>query len=193
MNNPQRKDLWRNTANLEGASHPPAAGLQIAKEAIATSNLLFRRSEGYLLPELLFDSFLQRVVTRARSAGSGTRQLLYRVDSYQIDLQIETGSDPRMLLITGQLLDLKRPEFSDRDVLVVISNLRGQVVLAIADQFGEFRKEIGDSGDLELFFLGFADHPFTIAIGNPLRRLSKEEGPRLVAETELRNKTGKKT
>ena len=96
--------------------------------------------------------------------------MVYNVDPFQIDLQIELGSDKRTLMITGQLLDSRRRESSARDVLVVISNLRGQVVFVTTDNFGEFRKEIPDSGDLELFFLGLSDTPFTIALGNPLRR-----------------------
>ena len=122
------------------------------------------------LPQVVFDSSLQPVVQGMRSAGTAARRMVYNVDPFQIDLQIELGLDKRTLVITGQLLDSRRQESSARDVLVVISNLRGQVVFATTDNFGEFRKEIPDSGDLELFFLGLSDHPFTIALGNPLRR-----------------------
>ena len=113
--------------------------------------------------KLLFDSFLLFEGTRA--TGAGPRRMLYRADPYQIDLQVEMSSDQSTLMITGQVLDSKQSGFSGRDVVVVISNLRGQVVLTMADQFGEFRKEIPDSDNLELFFLGLTDHPSTIAVG----------------------------
>ena len=122
------------------------------------------------LPQVVFDSFLQPVVCGMRSAGAGARRMVYNVDPFLIDLQIELGSDKRTLVITGQLVDSRRQESSARDVLVVVSNLRGEVVFATTDKFGEFRKEIADTGDLELLFLGLSDHPFTIALGNPLRR-----------------------
>jgi hypothetical protein len=86
------------------------------------------------------------------------------------------SSDQSTLVITGQVLDSRQAGFSVRDVLVVISNLRGQVVLTMANQFGEFRKEIPESDNLDLFFLGLTDHPFKIALGvkialgDPLRR-----------------------
>src|SRR5690349_3338205 len=39
--------------------------------------------------ELLFDSFSQPARPGMRSSGMSIRQMLYRVDSYQIDLQLE--------------------------------------------------------------------------------------------------------
>ena len=140
---------------------------------------------------LLFDSFL--LFEGARATGAGARRMLYRADPYQVDLQVELSSDQSTLVITGQVLDSRQSVFSGRDVLVVISNLRGQVVLTMADQFGEFHKEIPDSDNLELFFLGLTDHPFTIAVGDPLRRQPEKKRARNVRASETRGKGGKKT
>lgn len=142
------------------------------------------------LPNLLFDSFL--LFEGARATGAGPRRMLYRADPYQIDLQVEMSSD-QSTLVTGQVLDSRQSGFSGRDVLVVISNLRGQVVLTMADQFGEFRKEIPDSDNLELFFLGLTDNPFTIAVGDPLRRQPERNRARDVRDSGARGKGGKKT
>lgn len=141
-------------------------------------------------PKVLFDSFLLFEGTRA--TGAGPRRMLYSADPYQIDLQVETSSDQSTLVITGQVLDSRQSGFLGRDVLVVISNLRGQVVLAMANQFGEFRKEIPDSDNLELFFLGLTDHPFTIAVGHPLRRQSEKKRARDVRDSGTRGKGGEK-
>ena len=119
--------------------------------------------------------------------------MLYRADPYQIDLQVELSSDQSTLVITGQVLDSGQSGFSGRDVVVVISNLRGQVVLTMADQFGEFRKEIPDSDNLELFFLGLTDHPFTIAVGHPLRRQPEKKRARDVRDSGTHGGGGKKT
>ena len=140
---------------------------------------------------LLFDSFL--LFEGARATGAGARRMLYRADPYQVDLQVELSSDQSTLVITGQVLDSTQSVFSGRDVLVVISNLRGQVVLTMADQFGEFRKEIPDSDNLELFFLGLTDHPFTIAVGDPLRRQPEKKRARDLRDSGTRGKGGKKT
>jgi hypothetical protein len=140
---------------------------------------------------LLFDSFL--LFEGARATGAGARRMLYRADPYQVDLQVELSSDQSTLVITGQVLDSRQSVFSGRDVLVVISNLRGQVVLTMADQFGEFRKEIPDSDNLELFFLGLTDHPFTIAVGHPLRRQPEKKRARDVRDSGTHGGGGKKT
>lgn len=146
--------------------------------------------EACSLPKALFDSFL--LFEGARSTGAGARRMLYRADPYQIDLQVEMSADQSTLVITGQVLDSRQSGFLGRDVLVVISNLRGQVVLTMADQFGEFRKEIPDSDNLELFFLGLTDHPFTIALGDPLRRQTEKGRARDVRDSGIRPKGGKK-
>ena len=75
-------------------------------------------------------------------------------------------------------------------MLVVISNLRGQVVLTMADEFGEFHKEIPDSDNLELFFLGLTDDrlqlPWGIRSDDNLKRnaLVTFAPPRLAARAE---------
>jgi|SRR5437016_3065784 len=167
--------------------------LRIAKTALASSNLAFEGREAYTLAEVLFDSSLEPAVQGARSTCNGERQILYRAGRYQIDTQIEMGADGHTLVVTGQVVDLKQPESSGREVLVVISNLRGQVEITKTDRFGEFRREIADSGDLELFFPGLTDKLLVISLRDPLRRLTAERRPHVVRKSRLRRKIGKKT
>ena len=187
---------WRwvhHAANAERDYHPPSEALRIANIAFASSNLAFGGREACTLAEVLFDSSLQPVVAGARSTCNGARQVLYRADRYQIDMQIEMGSDGHTLVVTGQVVDLKQPEFSGREVLVVISNLRGQVEITKTDRFGEFRREIPDSGDLELFFPGLTDKLLMMSLRDPLRRLTAQRRPRGVRKSRVRHKIGKKT
>jgi len=46
--------------------------------------------------------------------------------------------------------------------------MRGQVVQATTNRFGEFREEIANGGDLELVFQGNNDKPITISLRNVL-------------------------
>ena len=186
---------WRRlhgAASAERDYQPSAEALRIAKTAFASSNPAFGRRGGYSLAEALFDSSLQPVAEGVRSTGSGARQIVYRAGRYQIDVQIEMGSDRQTLVVTGQVQDLKRPGFSGRDVLVVISNLRGQLELTTTNQFGEFRKEIPDSGDLELFFPSLPDKMLMIGLRDPLRRSAAERRLHVVRNSQVRRKIGKK-
>ena len=104
--------------------------------------------------ELLFDSFLESAPVGMRSGALALRQMLYRADPYQIDLQLEADREHNRLIVTGQLLDVSHPEIASPSVQVTLSNLRGNVVDIAANEFGEFRGEVENSGDLELSFLG---------------------------------------
>ncbi len=166
--------LWekvRNTAAAEASYQPPAEALRIAKAAFVTAGLAAKRKETNSLIEVLFDSFLQPALAGARSASTGTRQMLYRADPYQIDVQIEAKPEGNRLAVTGQLLDVSHPEVVGRGVQVTISNRRGKLLHTVTNQFGEFSGEIDNSGDLELSFPGRDEMPIVISLRNALRQL----------------------
>lgn len=101
-----------------------------------------------------------------------SRQMLYRADPFQVDLQIEAQTGVKTIVITGQLLDLRHPEVTGRNVRIMLSNLRGRVVQATTSQFGEFREEIENSGDLELVFDGADGKPILISLRDILGKSS---------------------
>jgi len=98
--------------------------------------------------------------------------MLYRADPYQIDLHLEADREHNRLIITGQLLDVCHPEMACLSFQVTLSNLRGNAVDTATNQFGEFRGEVEDSGDLELSFLGHSGKRIVICFearsSNPL-------------------------
>jgi hypothetical protein len=149
--------LWqkvRQTAKSAADCQPPEGAVRIAKAGFTSARLEGKPAGAPGLVELLFDSFLQPLVAGARSSGSGIRQMLYRAEPYQVDVQIEAKPGANKLMVTGQLLDLRNPDAPGRDVPVIISNLRGHVVQSVTNEFGEFREEIQASSDLELKLLG---------------------------------------
>jgi len=97
-----------------------------------------------------------------------TRQMLFRADPFQIDLLIESQAGGRSIVVTGQLLDLGRPEIVGPRLPVTLSNLRGRVVQAATNQFGEFCQEIESSGKLELKFHGANHNPVVISLRDDL-------------------------
>jgi len=167
-------ELWQKiytTAMTEAAYQPPAENVRAAKAAFATAGWTAASQERRSTLEVLFDSFLQPVFAGARSAGTGMRQMLYRADPYQVDIQIETKPEGNRLVVTGQLLNVSRPDFGASNVHVTLSNRRGSVVHTATNQFGEFRGEVDFSGDLELSFPRPEEKPIVISLRNALERL----------------------
>jgi hypothetical protein len=167
--------LWQKvsrTASAEVSYQPSADTVRLAKAAFATARMGQASKESkQCLIEVLFDSFLQPAVAGARSVVIGTRQMLYRADPYQIDIQIEPKPSSNRLVITGQLLDLSNPGVIGRDIQVTLSNHRGHSVIAATNQFGEFSGEIENSGDLELSIPGHGEQPIVISLRNALGKL----------------------
>ena len=118
--------------------------------------------------QLLFDSFSHAALAGIRSAGMSIRQMLYRADPYQIDIQLEARPERNRLLVTGQLLDVGHPEVVGREVQVTLSDGRESVVNTMTNQFGEFRGEVENSGDLELSFLGLSGKLIVILLRRAL-------------------------
>src|SRR6266446_8350659 len=166
--------LWQRVANaaaVEASYQPAAESVRVVKAAFATAGWAAKRQETGGLIQLLFDSFSQPALAGARSAAMGMRQMLYRAEPYQIDIQIEAQPECNRLAVTGQLLDVSHPEVVGRGVQVTISNRRGKLLHTVTNQFGEFSGEIDNSGDLELSFPGRDEMPIVISLRNALRQL----------------------
>jgi hypothetical protein len=166
--------LWQKvskTAAAEANYQPPADTVRLAKSAYLTTRLNTPQKESRSLVEVLFDSFLQPAVAGARSIVIGTRQMLYRADPYQIDIQIEPKPGTNRLVITGQLLDLSNPGVIGREIQITISNPGGNTVVAATNQFGEFSGELENTDDLELTIPGETDKPIVISLRNALGKL----------------------
>ena len=154
-------------AKTETNYQPPKDQVRIAAAAFAASLYGEGQKRAHSAIEVLFDSFLHPLFEGTRSSNTGTRQMLYRADPFQIDLQLE--SQPGVgVVVTGQLLNFRHPELVGRNVPVVLSNMHGGVVRTVTNQFGEFREAIETSGELELVFLGANDKPVVISIRDAL-------------------------
>ncbi len=166
--------LWqgiRDTAAREASYQPSAAHVRVAKAAFGTARRVGQPNEKSGFVKVLFDSFLEPLQAGARSSYVGSRQMLYRADPYQIDIQIEAKPEGDRLIVTGQLLDVSTPGIVGRDVKITLSNHRGNVVHTISNQFGEFSGEVENTGDLELSFPAHGNSPIVISLRNALGNL----------------------
>jgi len=169
--------LWqkvRQSAAAEWNYQPPEDSVRLAKAVFADAGLMGQRKGAGSRIKVLFDSFLQPVFEGARSAGAGTRQMLYRADPFQIDLQLEVKPGGNRIVVTGQLLDLSNPGIIAPDTRILFSNMRGHVIHTAANQFGEFSGEIENSGDLQLTFVSSGGKPIVISLREALGRLPEE-------------------
>jgi hypothetical protein len=180
---PARERGMETLAPLQKATHAAAGGAsyhhqpaqaraRLSKRAFAAVRLAAKPRETGRLIQLLFDNFSQPALAGTRSAAARIRQLLYRAEPYQIDLQIELLQDRNSLVVTGQLLDVSHPEVIGRDVPLTLSNCGASIVNTVTNQFGEFRGEVENSGDLELSFLGSGGKPIVILLRDVLDPLS---------------------
>src|ERR1700719_3415040 len=163
--------LWqkvRNTAAEEARYQPPAEQVRMVKAAFAAAGQAKEKSR---FIEVLFDSFLQPMLAGARSGAVGARQLLYRAEPYQIDIQLEAKSEGNRIVVTGQLMDVSSPGIVARGVKMTLSNHRGNAIDTVTNEFGEFRGEIENSGDLDLSFAGQSDKRIVISLRNALGNL----------------------
>ena len=164
----------RDSAAAEANYQPPDSAVRLAKATFAGAGLAGQRKGADSRIKVLFDSFLQPVFEGARSAAANTRQMLYRADPFQIDVQVEAKLGGNRIVVTGQLLDLRRPEIIAQDTRILLSNMRGNVVHAVANQFGEFSGEVQNSGDLQLTFAINGGKPFVISLREALGQLPEE-------------------
>jgi hypothetical protein len=166
--------IWqgvRRTAGSVKKYEVPEPALRIAKAAFGGANVGQQRGGSASGLELLFDSFLRPAQAGARGSGhSGTRQMLYRAEPYQIDLHIEAKPGENRIVVIGQLLDTRQPDTPGGNVPVVISNLRGNAVHTVTNEFGEFREELQPSGDLELMITGENGKAVVISLRDALGR-----------------------
>ena len=114
--------------------------------------------------QVLFDSLLHSAPPGTRSTAMSIREIVYRADPYQIDVQVEAEPERGRLVVTGQLLDLGHPQMVGLHVPVTLSNLHGAVMQTRTNQFGEFRGELENAGDLELSFLLSSGKPLIILL-----------------------------
>jgi hypothetical protein len=157
----------RSFATAEPAYQPPEQAVRTADDIFGSAGWSSDLGEKSGV-ELLFDSLLQHAYSIARPASTGVRQMLYRADSFQIDLQIEAKPDGRCIVVTGQVFDMGRPQIMGSGLEATLSNRRGDRIRAITNEFGEFHVEIQNySGDLELTLRSDLNKPIIILLKDP--------------------------
>jgi hypothetical protein len=167
--------IWqrvREASSVEAEFQPPVGVVRIAKAAFAAAGLENVHSG----LKLLFDSSLQPAAVGVRSVSSDTRQLLYGIGPYLLDLYISARPGGKAISVTGQLMNSKYPERILSAVPIVVGNGSGTMVLATTNNFGEFQGEVEYGGDLELRLPGQDGNEIVIRLGCLISGLATSAG-----------------
>jgi hypothetical protein len=168
---PKHVALWRKVRGLAAAEsdyHRSEQALREAGARFAPARWAGSRDEKSTVTEVLFDSFLEPVFSGARADHTEMRHVLYRVAPFQIDLQIEAKPGDDRMVVTGQVLDMGRPEIFGSGLHVTLYNQCGNLVHELTNEFGEFHVEIKNSDDLVLVLRCDSEKPIIITLQDPL-------------------------
>ncbi|PYY16289.1 MAG: hypothetical protein DMG61_04695 [Acidobacteria bacterium] len=116
--------------------------------------------------ELLFDSRAQALPPGARASVVSGRQLLYRIGSVYVDMQIDKNSDSERASLVGQILDSARPGHPAAGIPVALQGRGGNIARTMSNDNGEFRLEFDVRNDLKLSLAMDRRHPVYLPITN---------------------------
>ena len=114
--------------------------------------------------ELLFDSSAQPLPPGARTSVVSGRQLLYRIGSVYIDMEIDRKADSQRAALVGQMLDSARPGHPLAGVPVALHDRGRNVARTLSNDNGEFRLEFDIRTDLKLQVSVDRRHPVYLPI-----------------------------
>ena len=150
---------------------PPADIVRLAKAEFANSGYLKEQGLLMTLAELVFDSARNPALAGVRSLGAQSRQVLFHSNPFQIEVKIESKVGEPRLSVTGQLMDVSKPDSIGKGVSMTLSNRRGQTIQMTTNDFGEFQAEIENRGDLEITFLAQDGKPIVVSVRDALAYL----------------------
>jgi len=114
--------------------------------------------------ELLFDSSAQPLPPGARSSGVSSRQLLYRIGSIYVDMEIGKDADAERASVVGQMLDSSRPGHPVAGIPVALLDRGRNVARTLSNDNGEFRLVLETKKDPRLSVMVGRKNPVRLPI-----------------------------
>jgi hypothetical protein len=100
--------------------------------------------------QLLFDSARSPLPAGVRSGSEATRQLLYGVNNYRVDLRLQPQDDSDKVSVVGQILDSSSPDQPIGILHVVLRRGKKVIAESATNRFGEFQLECDLESSLHL-------------------------------------------
>jgi len=117
--------------------------------------------------ELLFDSQEQAARDGLRNSVIAARQLLFRIGSVFVDLEVGREGDSNRASIIGQMLDSSRPGHPPSGIRIALLDRNRPVASASSNDHGEFRLQFALKDNLKLSVELDRNKPVHLPITNP--------------------------
>lgn len=122
------------------------------------------RKSGY---ELLRDTSVQPIAEGIRSSAVSARQLLFRIGTVFVDVEIEHKTNSNRASLIGQLLDSSNPGSTLSKVPVVLLGRNRNIASTITNENGEFQFQLARKSNLKLSVSIHGDKPVHLPITYP--------------------------
>ena len=122
------------------------------------------RKSGY---ELVRDTSVQPVAEGTRSSAVSARQLLFRIGTVFVDLEIEHRANSNRASLTGQMLDSSNPRCPLSKVPVALLGRNRNIASTITNENGEFQFQLARRSNLKLSVAIHGDKPVHLPITYP--------------------------
>ena len=135
-------------AHRETGYEPPERAIRYAQAIYA----LYRPERSglvHLVAQLMHDTASAPLPAGIRAEDRLSRHLVYRAESYYLDLQLEYQPSGRVTVI-GQLANQEAPAISTANVPVCLMERATLLATALCNQLGEFHLECAPSRNLRL-------------------------------------------
>ena len=135
-------------AQRESAYEPPDHAMRYA-QAIYSMYRPEKSGLARLVAQLMHDSASAPLPAGIRSEDRLSRHLVYRAESYYLDLQLEYQPSGRVTLV-GQLANQAAPAISTENVPVCLMERSTLLATTLCNNLGEFHLECAPSRNLRL-------------------------------------------
>ena len=126
--------------------------------------------------ELLFDSEGQAAGNGLRNSVIAARQLLFRIGSVFVDLEVGRENDSNRASIIGQMLDTSSPGHPPAGIRIALLDRNRLVASASSNDHGEFRLQFAAKDNLKLSVELDRKKPVHLPITNPAGTRSRTSG-----------------
>jgi hypothetical protein len=144
-------DLYRRVVRVgsdEGSYAPPDGVVRAVKAYFGTHKVATGRPRSVF--EVVFDSFAQPATAGVRASSATSRQLLCRVGSVYVDMEVDARGTGRRASITGQVLDKSKASRTLGGIPVLLLSRGRTIATTASDDNGEFQLEFSSKKGLEL-------------------------------------------
>ncbi len=155
---------------------PSDKALKVVRAGFAAAGLQMGKPKKPKLADLIFDGALEPIPVGFRSSGALTRQMLFRLQIFEIDLRTEPVAGSDRTVVTGQVLDRSKSRSGLEEMPILLSS-SGQIVgWTLTNKFGEFQFECSSKREIKIMVGLEQDDSILLPVGT-LTGLEKPESP----------------